>query len=80
MFDKTFKISLKDLILFATIFIGFGVTKERLSSVEEKVDTIYSFYVSEGFKKQSSNFPTTEPEIRMHAILDYQQIRLRKEK
>ena len=75
MFDKTFKISIKDLILFATIFIGFGVTKERLTQVEEKVDVIYGFYVNEGMKKASEPVTFTP---RLQGILNYQELKIRK--
>lgn len=55
MFDTTFKVSLKDVIAFLTICIPIVGMWFRMAEVERKVDTIYSYYVIEGMKENTTS-------------------------
>lgn len=48
--SSPFKITLRDVILIAPIFITLVSMWVKLGEVEEKVDTIYNYYVIEGLQ------------------------------
>lgn len=65
--SSPFKITLRDIILMAPIFITLVSMWVKLGEVEQKVDTIYNYYVIEGlqgtykFDGTPLNNPTNTP-------------------
>lgn len=77
MFDKTFKISFKDLVQIVTFSIAVGVFYNKINVLEDKVDVIYSFYVSEGLKRTEAPIPMPQT-FASEAILNHQELRVKK--